>query len=113
KLSLELLVSRGSQQLLLGESLFFEETVETGRRQGMGVGIIRRQRQFLEQRGSGAMWVFPLEPFDELSQLRGDDAAHAPVPAAFRIQRIQAAFAVAAGPLQQRPHRYRAALGKR
>ena len=48
------------------------------------------------------MRVFALEAFDQAGQLRGDGARLAPVLARLGSERLEAAVAVAPGPIQQR-----------
>src|SRR4029077_15883762 len=68
------LLARGSgQELPCGESALLEEAIER-RGGGRGRVLIRRQSEFAQQGGAGAVWVFALEAFDQICQGLGNGA---------------------------------------
>src|SRR5215469_6833742 len=93
ELGLELLACRRGQQLLLGEAMLLEETVQGGCRD---LGRVRTgtQGQFTQQGGAGTVRVFALEACDQVGQLRSNGPRLTEIPARFGSQGLKAAATV-------------------
>lgn len=112
ELRFELLVPGLAEQFPRGEAALLKEAVERGRRE-RGRFPAGRQGQFAQQRRASAMRVFAFQAFDQAGQLRRDGARLTAVLTRFGGQGLEAAVAVALGPLQQRVDGDRTALGIR
>jgi len=109
-LSFELLVRGRDQQLALSEAALFEEPVQRGGGHAGSV-LARRQGQFAQQGGAGAMRVFALQAFDQVGELRGNGARLTAILPRFGGQGLEAIGAVAERPIQQRIDGNRNAFG--